>query len=329
MRSLATEEILRSLPGHLRQAVRISEPMSRHTSLRVGGPADLYLRVHSTGDLAGAALAAQRHAVPMFLLGEGSNICVSDRGIRGLVVHNCSGEISLGSSTHVAAGYPLIRLFQETMWAGLGGLEFAVGIPGTVGGAISANAGAYRRNIGPLVTQLDVVENAELRTVGPEWARFSYRHSRLRDPASPPAVVVGIHLALAPRPPREIHAEAATLQARRLRALPWGPSAGSLFKNHVDHDFAATFPGLDEAMRAQDTVPAGKLIQASGCTDMRVGGAAITRRHGNILVNTGGATASDVRTLADQIRAQVLSAFGVVLQEEVLYIGEWEWPGAY
>src|SRR5579862_1960683 len=174
------QEALSQLSPSVHAAVRVGEPLCRYTTLRVGGPADYFVNATDTEMLAEVAALAQRRGLPLFLLGEGSNVCVSDAGVRGLVLRNACRSLKVGRVTRVDAGYNFMRLFVKTLQASLSGLEFAVGIPGTVGGALVSNAGAYRANICDLVQEIDVVEAGERKRVGPEWMEFAYRDSRLR-----------------------------------------------------------------------------------------------------------------------------------------------------
>jgi len=321
------DSFLALLSPSLRAAIRRDEPLWRYTTLRVGGPADLYFRATRADDLAEVAAAAQRCRVPYFLLGGGSNVCISDLGIRGLTLHNACDHCEIGENTHVDAGYSFMKLFLKAARAGLSGLEFAVGIPGSVGGALVSNAGAYRQNICDLVVEIDVVEGGERKRVGPEWMEFSYRDSRLRRPGAPPAAIVAVTLRLEPRPRAAILARARENQRQRIFKQPWYPSAGSFFKNVYDRELADRLPDLPAPMKEAGVVPAGYLSAACGCKGLAVGGAQISRRHGNFVVNRGNATARDIRTLAETVKARVREMFGVELQEEVLYVGEWEETG--
>jgi len=316
---------LEALSPKLRHSIRypVKEPLWRYTTLRVGGPADLYIRVAEADDLAEVAAIAQLQGIPYFLLGGGSNICVSDKGIRGLVLHNLCRHCEIGPITRVDSGYPMMQLFLDSARASLSGLEFAVGIPGSVGGAMVSNAGAYRQNICDLVVEIDVVEGGTRKKVGPEWMEFSYRDSRLRRPESPPATIIAVTLKLEPKPRIEIMARARENQRQRIYKQPWYPSAGSFFKNVYNRALAESLPDLPAPMKEAGVVPAGYLSAACGCKGLTVGGAQISRRHGNFVVNRGHATAEDIRTLAEIVKARVRERFGVELQEEVLYVGEW------
>lgn len=311
------------LSPQTRACVQRNEPMHRHTTLRVGGPADFYLHAEQTDMLAEVAAVAQRWNLPHFVLGEGSNICVADEGVRGLVLHNGCRQAILGPLTHVDAGHNFMALFVKAMQAGLSGLEFAVGIPGTVGGALVSNAGAYRANICDLVHEIDVVEGSARQCVGPEWMEFSYRDSRLRRQGGRPAMLVSVTLRLTPAPKREIRLRARDLQMQRILKQPWEPSAGSWFKNVYDRDLAQRLPNLPPAMKEAGVVPAAYLSEACGCKGFTVGGAGVSGRHANFVVNRGGANAEEIRRVAAYVKAKVLERFGVLLEEEVLCVGDW------
>lgn len=310
------------LPSRIVAQIGRHVPLSPFTTLRVGGRADLYFRAEAADDLALVAAAAQRTRTPYLLLGGGSNVCVADAGIRGLVLHNACRRREVGPITRADSGHSFMRLFLESLRAELSGLEFAVGIPGTLGGALVSNAGAYRQSICGLVAELDVVERGERMSVGPEWMGFAYRDSRLRRPGRPPAAIVAATLRLEPGTRAAIVARARENQRQRIYRQPWHASAGSFFKNVEDAALAQRVPGLPAAMREAGVVPAGYLSAACGCKGLRVGGAQVSQRHGNFLVNRGGATAADIRTLAARVRSRVREGFGVTLEEEVLYVGD-------
>jgi UDP-N-acetylmuramate dehydrogenase len=317
------EEALPLLSSAVRAAVRRAEPMARYTTLRVGGPADLFVNATEIDALAEVAALAQRYHLPHFLLGEGSNVCISDAGVRGLVLRNACLHAEIGPITRVDAGHNFMRLFVKTMRAGLSGLEFAVGIPGTVGGALVSNAGAYRANICDLVVEIDVVEEGERKRVGPEWMEFSYRDSRLRRGGRPPAALLAVTLRLTPAPKTQIRLKAKDLQMQRILKQPWQPSAGSFFKNVYDRALAESLPNLPAPMKRAGVVPTAYLSEACGCKGLEIGGAAISPKHANFIVNRGGATAADIRALAEIVKARVWERFGVRIEEEVLYVGEW------
>lgn len=316
-------QALATLSPETRARIRYNEPMRHHTTMRVGGPARYFITATEIDMLAEVAATVQRYRLPHFILGAGSNICVSDAGISGMVIQNGCTHISLGEETHVDTGHNFMRLFLLAMRAELSGLEFAVGIPGTLGGALVSNAGAYRSNICDLVRRIEVVEMGERKWVDPEWMEFSYRDSRLRRDDKRPAILLAARLALTPTPKKQIRLKAKDFQMQRLLKQPWEPSSGSFFKNVNDHDLAARLPALPAPLKEKGIVPAGYLSEACGCKGLTIGGAGISAQHGNFLVNRGHATASDVRQVAETVKARVYEQFAVLLEEEVLYVGDW------
>ncbi len=327
-RPMNSEQILRDALG---DGLRLDEPMARHTTLKVGGPARWFWAATDVERLVRALSACTEHDIPYLFVGHGSNLLMSDRGYNGLVIQNRCKGVALGADGSVEAesGVSFGSLFLQTARAGLSGLEWAIGIPGTVGGALVSNAGAYRGNIGPLVTSIRVFADGRDQSVGPEWMEFSYRDSRLRRLAERReeigrTVILSCRLCLPGRgDPEAILARAKEYQAQRRAKQPYAPSAGSFFKNVVDPDLAQTLPGLSPGMRNAGVVPAGFLSEACGLKGLREGGAEVSEKHANFLVNAGGATASDLRRLAARVKIAVRDRFGVELEEEVLYVGHW------
>jgi UDP-N-acetylmuramate dehydrogenase len=317
------ENALDLLSTETRAQVRRNEPMCRHTTLRVGGPADYFINATDTDTLAEVAALAQKLHLPHFLLGEGSNICVSDAGVRGLVLRNGCRNACIDLETHVDAGHNFMSLFVKTMQAGLSGLEFAVGIPGTVGGALVSNAGAYRANICDLVQRVEVVAEGVRSWVEPEWMQFSYRDSRLRRAGGGNAALVSVVLRLTAGIKREIRLKARDIQMQRILKQPWESSAGSFYKNVYDHALAESLPNLPAPMKQVGVVPAAYLSEACGCKGYAVGGAAVSPKHANFIVNRGGAQAGEIRQVAEYVQKCVRERFGVDLEAEVLYVGEW------
>jgi UDP-N-acetylmuramate dehydrogenase len=296
-----------------------------YTTLRAGGPADFFLRSDDVDTLAEGAQWAWKRGLKVTPLGWGSNVLPADAGVSGLVVLNRTASLSASPDGNVLAdsGVGFGDLFVKTAQAELGGLEFAVGIPGSVGGALVSNAGAYRSCVSEFLLELEVVTPAGRAWVGPEWMGFAYRDSVLRRPGAPAAIVLRVRMQLPHREPKAIYDEAREYQRQRISKQPPSPSAGSFFKNVVDADLAQRIPGLTDGMRAAGVVPAGFLMQECGLKGHRIGGAMLGVKHANFLLNVGGAKASDLRALAAFAREEVLEKFGVTLEEEVLYIGRW------
>ncbi len=315
---------LQSLSPSIREAILSDEPMRNHTYLRVGGPADLFYCAQETDALAEIAALAQQHDLPLFMLGEGTNVCVSDRGVRGMVVQNACRHADIGPTTYADAGHNFMQLFVRTMQASLSGLEWAVGIPGTVGGALVSNAGAYRGNICDLVTRIEVVEGGDRHWVTPDWMGFSYRDSRLRREGGDRSALLGVTLTLTPGNKTDIRVKAKEIQMQRILKQPWEPSAGSFFKNIRDRELAASLPNLPENMRKFGVVPTAFLSEECGLKGFTIGGAGVAERHANFIVNRGHATAADVRAVAETVKQRVFDRFGLQLEEEALYVGEWD-----
>jgi UDP-N-acetylmuramate dehydrogenase len=295
--------------------VRRDEILAPYTTFRIGGPADLFYEPTSADELAEAIQAAREHGVPWFLLGTGANILIGDRGFRGLVIHNCAHhmEIRPGDQVWTESGavvYP--GLIELAVSHGLSGLEHYVGIPSTVGGALWQNlhflspAPARERTmfIAEVTHSAEILtEDGERRRVGVDYFQFGYDDSILHHRRD---VVLAATFQLQPDTPerlRRIMAE--NLQWRRERHPPLDtePSAGSIFKK---------IQGIG----------AGRLIDECGLKGTRIGGALVTPRHANILINAGNATAADVRALIAYIQEVVEQRTGHRLEPEIGFVGE-------
>ena len=289
-----------------KEQIFCKEPMSRHTTFRAGGPADYYLtpRPEQAADL---LQLCRRDQVPYQVVGNGSNLLVGDQGIRGAVIAFAkpAAQITVSAGKVAAgAGALLSQAAAAALRAGLGGMEFAAGIPGSVGGAVVMNAGAYGGEIKDILTRavvLDqegkqlVLENKELE--------FAYRHSCV---SSRQLTVLEAEFALQPKPREEIQALMDDLKSRRMEKQPLEyPSAGSTFKRPEGYY-------------------AGKLIMDAGLRGFQVGGAKVSEKHCGFVVNTGGATAADVCQLMREVADRVWRQFGVVLEPEVKRIGIFE-----
>ncbi len=299
--------LVEELRRHLAGEVRLNEPLREHTTFRIGGPADVFVIPKGEADLALTLRLSHEHGVPCRPIGGGTNLLVSDAGVRGVVVKIWKplGEIDFqGCRVKVGAGAPLPKLAKLAADRGLGGLEFAGGIPGTVGGAIVMNAGAHGGDIGRLVRLVRLYDRTgTCFDQPPEYFEFTYRTSRLQRERH--WVVAWVELELEPREPAVILEAMKAYAARRRRTQPLGlPSSGSIFRN----------PPGDYA---------GRLIEAAGLKGLRCGDAEVSPVHANFIVNVGQATANDVMRLITQVRQAVYDKFGVSLQLEVELVG-WE-----
>jgi UDP-N-acetylmuramate dehydrogenase len=299
------------------------EPMARFTTMRVGGSADLFAVAHNAFELRGLAKFARSRGIPLTVLGRGSNVVISDAGIRGLVVQNRAEGLRIdpaGEPPRAVAesGVPMARLATETQTAGLTGLEFGLAIPGSVGGAVWANAGAHDADVASVMEGASVLF-ADGREVmlDTQDLDLGYRHSRFKEPDAAGDLVVAATFRLARASADEIKARLDEIRRWRQAHQPLGiPSAGSFFRNPVPGDGAA-------AGRS-----AGALIDEAGLKGTRVGGASVSPKHANFLVNDGRGTAADVRRLGDLVRAAVEERFAVRLRHEVVFLGDWSgWEG--
>ena len=295
------------------------------TTLRAGGNADQMVIARSVDDLRDAAAGAQVDKLETTILGYGSNILPSDDGVRGLTIINRANKIQISPSGEVIAGTGCTfqELFLKTVQAGLKGLEYAVGIPGSLGGALVSNAGAYRSSVSEFLTDLEVATEGKVQWVKPDWMAFSYRDSRLRHPEFPPAVVLQVKMQLAFGDVKKSYDEAREYQRQRIGKQPPSPSAGSFFKNVNDRELAEALPALPLSLKQAGVVPAGYLIEAAGLKGYRYGGAMMGARHANFMLNVGNASANEIYRLALLVKERVFEQFGVRLEEEVLYIGDW------
>jgi UDP-N-acetylmuramate dehydrogenase len=286
------------------------EPLARFTTMRVGGPADLYAAAHNLFELRGLVKFARARGVAHTILGRGSDVVVSDTGVRGLLIHGrAEGHEIVDDRLAAEAGLPMAKAATITADAGLAGLEFGLAIPGNVGGAVWANAGAHGSDVAAvlesaLILQADGGE-ARLDAAG---LGLAYRESRLKHPpaGAPAEVVLAATFRMTRQDPAAVRARLAEIRRWRREHQPLGiPSAGSVFRNPAD--------GLS----------AGALIDRCGLKGRRIGGAVVSPAHANWILNDRGGTAADVRRLAEEVRATVERATGVRLAFEVVFLGDW------
>lgn len=283
--------------------LRPGEPMSRHTTFRVGGPAALMACPRETEELVEAVKLARELEVPTVVVGNGSNLLVDDHGVNAFVVKTVPQYAKCqiqGNEVTAQSGILLSQLATRAAEAGLTGLEFAHGIPGSLGGGVTMNAGAYGGEMVQVVAHVGVLlPSGEVEEWEAQQCQFRYRHSAFSDGKH---LVLWAKLRLQPGQPDVIRETMWTLAAKRREKQPLEyPSAGSTFKRPEGH-FAAA------------------LIDQCGLKGLRVGGAMVSEKHAGFVVNAGGATCSDVLRLMDQIRERVFQATGVELEPEVRYL---------
>jgi len=284
--------------------IRRAEPLARHTTLRVGGPADVFVEPASVADLSATVKFCGVNRRPFFILGRGSNLLVRDGGVRGVVISLSaeifSGITLVGDQLHCGAGARLKYVSVEAKRQGLSGLEFLEGIPGSVGGALRMNAGAMGKWTFDAVVSVQYMDyTGEIHERLVREVPVEYRACPLLKTNIALAAVFQGHT----RPRAEIEQCMKSYSEKRWASQPAAPSAGCIFKN-------------------PESIPAGKLVDELGLKGMRVGGAVVAAEHGNFIINSGGATAGDVLALLAGVQARVLAERGIALQPEVEIIGE-------
>ena len=285
-------------------SILTDEPMKLHTSFRIGGPADLFLLPKTEAQLTKLLKRLSEAEIPYVILGNGSNVLVSDAGYEGAVIQLAKNwqELTVeGEVISARAGASLARLGKLAAEESLTGFEFASGIPGTLGGGAIMNAGAYGGELKDVLTEVTVLDREGMvRTLPAGELEMSYRTSRMKREGM---IVLRAKLRLAKGDPAAIRNRMEELREARTGKQPLEyPSAGSTFKRPEGHF-------------------AGKLIQDAGLAGFRVGGACVSEKHCGFVINDGGATAADVRTLMEEVQKIVLERFGVALEPEVIFLG--------
>jgi UDP-N-acetylmuramate dehydrogenase len=314
----ATPLDLVALSGDIARRVGVkaerNAPLAKLTTMRAGGPADLLVTAHNGFELRALIRFARNRAIPLTLLGRGSNVVISDRGIRGLVIHVRAEGSRVEDTTYIAeAGVPMARAATETQKAGLSGMEFGLAVPGSVGGAVWANAGAHGSDVKAVLESADVLlaDGSEARLPAADLA-LDYRESRFKhQPADGTGdLVLGARFRLEPASADLIKERLDDIRRWRQAHQPLGlPSAGSTFRN----------PSAGPS--------AGALIEAAGLKGLQLGGATVSEKHANFVLNDRKGPAADVRRLVDTVRARVLDHAGVDLVPEIVFLGDWDgWP---
>ena len=287
------------------EGLKLQEPMKEHTTFRVGGPADLFLMPKNAEGLKESIEILKKHDVPMMVIGNGSNLLVRDKGIRGAViqVYNRMAEITVdGEIIEAQGGALLSAVAAKAADASLTGLEFASGIPGSIGGAVVMNAGAYGGEMKDVLVSVDVLtKELEVKTIPAEELELGYRHSIVPEAGY---IVLGAKLKLTKGEDAAIRGRMAELAEQRREKQPLQyPSAGSTFKRPEGYF-------------------AGKLVQDAGLKGKTIGGAQVSEKHSGFLINIGGATAQDILDLIAFCQKEVQTQFGVALETEVKIVGE-------
>ena len=286
-----------------------NEPLSRHTSFAIGGPSDLFVAVRTLAELEEAVEMAWSRNVPVLLLGGGTNVLVADAGLRGITIVNECRSYRLGSDGLLVAesGVWLADIARWTVEQGWAGLEWAVGIPGTVGGATVGNAGAYGGCMSDVVRWARILQpNGEPQQMDVEQLGYSYRMSALKQEnwRARRRIVLETAIQLTPGDREELIRKMESANTQRRLRTPAGHCAGSIFKRTMQY-------------------PAGFLIEQAGLKGKRIGGAEVSPKHANFLMNTGSATAADMKALIDLVQQAVWSSFAQRLEPEIEFVGDW------
>lgn len=303
---MISEAVIGALKGFVpKENIHIQEPMAGHTTFRIGGPADCFIQLESEEQLKQVQHYLSQVEEDYFILGNGSNLLVSDRGYRGIIlqVGQKMSQIRVEGCAVIAQAGALLSQVAKVAWEhGLTGLEFASGIPGTIGGGVVMNAGAYDGEMSRVVTQVRVVSReGETLTLDNETMEFGYRYSTIKEH---PFTVTEVVLQLASGDREQIRTKMEELSAKRRQKQPLEfPSAGSTFKRPEGHY-------------------AGQLIMDAGLRGFQIGGARVSDKHCGFVVNTGKATEQDVRDVIAEIQARVKERFNVELEPEVVFLGE-------
>ena len=287
------------------EKVRISEPMNRHTTFRIGGPADYFLLPSTAEEVKKILEICKKKELPYFILGNGSNLLVSDEGYRGVIIQlyrNYGGITVEGTNIRAGAGALLSQIASAAKNASLTGFEFAGGIPGTLGGAVVMNAGAYGGEMKDVLKEVTVMtEQGEIMTIPAEKLEMGYRTSLVKKAGY---LVLEAVISLKAGDVEEIKAIMKDLTEKRVSKQPLEyPSAGSTFKRPEGYF-------------------AGKLIMDAGLRGYQVGGAQVSEKHCGFVINKGNATAADVCGLIKDVQEKVQEQFGVTLEPEVKFLGE-------
>jgi UDP-N-acetylmuramate dehydrogenase len=307
---MASDDRYAQFVTHFDGVVKQGEPLNKYTTFRTGGPADLFVEAQDSTSLSRAIKLARELEIPHFLVGGGSNLLVSDKGFRGLIVRNLVRKLVVeGHDIIAGAGEDLDRVVNFATENGLTGFEFGAGIWGSIGGAVYGNAGAFGSQISAVLTEAELVDGeGNIRVESNEYFRFAYRHSYLKETKE---IVTYARFGLAPGDKAAIRKRTEEIYAARNARHPDQPcSAGCFFKN------------IEDLRQPHGKLPAGKLLEEAGAKFLTVGGAAVFERHANIIVNKGNACSKDIRLLADLMKQKVKEKFNIELSEEVASIGD-------
>lgn len=320
------EEIIEKFKKEF-SGIKEKEPLKKHTTMRVGGAAKLFYEAKDIDDLKKIVKKTFSENVPYIVIGNGSNIIFADVGVDALVIKNSTGRLIFESSEAIVdGGMPIARLLRKLAEAGLGGLEFLAGIPGTIGGAVYGNAGAYGGSLADVVRGVLVLDvDGKVVQIGKDEMKFKYRSSHLKEAAKihdrfKMPVILQVRLRVSPKPKEGILRGINNYIKIRLGKYPTKPSSGSVFKN-VE---ASEYPKLAKDLKVKiidGKIPSGFLIETIGGKDLKIGDAEVSKEHANFIINSGRARAYDIKELSKLVKEKVKEEFGVILEEEIEFVG--------
>ena len=296
-------------------------PLADETTFKVGGPAEFFVAVDNKKQLETAAKEARKKEIPITILGGGSNVIISSKGINGLVIKIRSGEITFldDNLLQVEAGVSLPRLSRFAMDNSFKGLEWALGVPGTAGGAIYGNAGAFNQSISEFVEEVEVLRGLNTEVISSDDLEFGYRMSTFK---RQDLIILSASLRLEKGNHKEVKRKTEKYLTYREDHHPLDmPCAGSIFKNPtgVSEKLFNDYPKLKE-FKERGSIPAGYLIEEAGLKGTKEGGAMISKKHANFIVNADGASSEDIINLIEKAKEEVFERFGVGLEREVRFL---------
>ena len=309
----------------LGQEVDKDVALAKYTSYKIGGPAKYFFIAQNNEDLVRAVVFAKKCKIPACVLGGASNVLISDYGFNGLVIINKAKDIIFKSDNRVVAdaGVILMVLVNQTIKKGLVGLEWAAGIPGTVGGAVRGNAGAFRSETADNLIGVEIMRGSKQFILSKEQCQFGYRDSIFKHNND---LIISAEFQLTPGDSAKAKARLLEILAKRRAGQPlqYG-SAGSVFKNVLinadNQNLADEIKDLPQEYREFKKIPAAWLIEQCGLKGKQIGQAQISDMHANFIINLKGATAKDVKALIEEIKAEVKAKFGFKMEEEIQYLG--------
>lgn len=325
---------LKILQETVKKDIKEHEVMRNHTTMKIGGVADYFFEANTIDDLVLSVKAAKKASVPYIVLGWGSNIIFSDYGFPGLIIKNSTKNMAFlieKSQAIIDSGVPLAKLILEATSNNLSGLECLFGVPGTVGGALYGNAGAFGQSIGDYIKSATVLlpgkkdQDPEIVQLDHDWFEFGYRTSKLKKSEGlQKPIILTVKFQLAQNRQEEIMRRLNQYKKHRTETQPVGLSAGCIFKNPIPEELENVdgrgSSGMPEIPKERS---AGFMLDHAGVKKLKTDGIKVSNIHANFLLSSPGAKAHDARKLIEEMRQAVLKKYGVSLKEEIEYVGQW------